>query len=107
MGANGNILGPDLSRISTKMSEVALASAIEKASFKIMDAAYREHSITKQEALHVAKYLSQENPKHRAMAVSLPLKAGGISAILLLAGLVLYYRSSRRITNPELKRRRK
>jgi mono/diheme cytochrome c family protein len=107
MGAEGNILGPDLSRVSSKMSEIALSSAIEKSSFKIMDAAYREHPVTKQEAMHVAKYLSQKNPEHRPMAVSIPLKAGMISAALLLGGLVFVYRSSRRITHPELQRRRK
>lgn len=107
MGAGGEILGPDLSRIHSKMGEVALASAIEKSGFKIMNAAYRRHPVTQQESMHLARYLSQESPAHTSMAVSMPLKVGTVGALVFLTGMIFFYRPSRGITHPELKRRRK
>ena len=50
-------LGPDLSGVFAKLGEAPLVSACEKANFKIMDAAYRDHAVTRQEALHLTKYL--------------------------------------------------
>ncbi len=55
----GGTLGPDLSSTAGKLGEVALISAIEKASYKVMEPHYRTHPVTAQEALHVAAYLAQ------------------------------------------------
>ncbi len=107
MGSGGEILGPDLFQIHSKMGEVALASAIEKSSFKIMNATYRLYPITKQEALHMARYLSQKDPVHTSMAVSMPLKVGVVSAVVLLASMMIFYRPSKGVTHPILKRRKK
>ncbi|MDK9699357.1 MAG: cytochrome c [bacterium] len=58
----GGLLGLDLSSTYKKMGRVGMQSAIEQASFKVMDATYRTHKITKQEAAHLTEYFSKITP---------------------------------------------
>lgn len=67
----GGSLGPDLTHVANKMSEVALASACEHTAYKIMKPTYKDHKISRQEALDLAKYLKGIND--RAITHSAPL----------------------------------
>jgi len=105
-GRGGN-LGPDLTGVFAKMGETPLVSAIEKASFKIMAPHYRWHPITRQEALHLTKYLSTVNPQAAPVASAsfLPVGAGG--ALAAFIGLALYFRGGRKGRETKLQRRTK
>ncbi len=54
----GGSLGFNLTTIKEKLAPVALQSAIENSSYKVMRAIYEKHPVTKEEALHLAEYLS-------------------------------------------------
>jgi mono/diheme cytochrome c family protein len=107
VGGEGGNLGPDLTGVFAKMGSTPLISAIEKASFKIMEPHYRRHPITKQEALHLAKFFSTLDPKmaRPSTAGFTPIGVGGAGA--LLAALVLYFRHARSGRDTQLQRRRK
>lgn len=85
-GAPG--LGPDLTTVFVRLGETPLVSACEKTSFKVMDAAYREHPVTRQEALHITRYLEEVaggRTEPQAPPVG-PIGAGaGIAALALIA----------------------
>jgi mono/diheme cytochrome c family protein len=103
---NGGLLGPDLTGIHAKMGETPLVSSIEKSAFKVMAAAYRTHPVTKQEAMHVAKFLgSLQNEPQATRAPVWPLGAAG--AGLFLVGLVALKRQHRSGQRMRLERRRK
>lgn len=103
-GQGGN-LGPDLTGAFAKMGETPLVSAIEKTSFKIMAPHYRWHPVTRQEALHLSKYLSTLNPQTAPVvsATFLPVGAGG--ALAAFIGLALYFRGGRKGRDTKLQRR--
>ncbi|MEI6084815.1 MAG: c-type cytochrome [Verrucomicrobiota bacterium] len=103
-GQGGN-LGPDLTGVFAKMGETPLVSAIEKTSFKIMAPHYRWHPVTRQEALHLSKYLSTLNPQvgPAATPTFLPVGAGG--ALAAFIGLALYFRGGRKGRDTKLQRR--
>lgn len=105
-GQGGN-LGPDLTAVYFKMGETPLVSAIEKAAFKVMEPHYRWRPVTRQEAVHLSKFLSTLDPKtvHAAAASFVPLGAGG--ALAALAGLIFYFRAQRHGRDTRLQRRRK
>ena len=54
----GGSLGPDLTPIKEKLTGVALQSAIENSSYKVMRSIYEKRKITTAESLHLAEYLS-------------------------------------------------
>lgn len=102
----GGTLGPDLAGVRLKMGEVALASAIEKSNFKVMEPAYRNHPVTKQESLDLARYLSTLDPS-AARAVEVPLLWwGGLGAVVLMAGLAIFQRNHSAPHPARLQRRR-
>lgn len=103
-GQGGN-LGPDLTGAFAKMGETPLVSAIEKTSFKIMAPHYRWHPVTRQEAMHITKYLATLDPKTAAktQAAFMPLGAGG--ALAAFIGLALYFRGGRKGRDTKLQRR--
>lgn len=105
-GQGGN-LGPDLTGSFAKFGETPLVSAIEKTGFKIMAPHYRWHPITRQEALHLTKYLSTlKTQAPPVAAVSfLPVGAGG--ALATFIGLALYFRAGRKGRDNKLQRREK
>lgn len=57
-GNEGGSLGLDLTKIKDKLTGIALQSAIEKASYKVMRPIYEKHVITSEEALHISEFLS-------------------------------------------------
>ena len=108
-GIGGN-LGVDLSGVFSRLGGMTpLVSAIEQASFKIMAPHYKRHPITKQEAMHLAKYLSTIDPNKPAPneASLLPVSCG--AAIFMLAGLIhsLRIQRKRRGRDTKLQRHRK
>lgn len=105
-GEGGN-LGPDLTSAFSRIGETPLISGIEKAGYKVMEPHYRWRPITKQEAVHIAKYLSTLDPKtaHAGRPAFAPLGAGGAMAAMI--GLVLYLRNGRKGRETRLQRRRK
>lgn len=105
-GEGGN-LGPDLTSAFNRIGETPLISGIEKAGYKIMEPHYRWRPITKQEAVHIAKYLSTLDPKtaHAGRPAFAHVGAGGAMAAMI--GLVLYLKSGRKGREMKLQRRRK
>lgn len=105
-GQGGN-LGPDLSGIFAKMGETPLISSIENASFKVMGPHYRTRPVTKQEAMHLARYFSALDPKSALAGAApfVPIGVGG--ALAMLAGLTFYYRNQRTGRDQKLQPRRK
>lgn len=70
----GGTLGPDLSDLASKMSGPALVSAVHNASFNVMRAAYRDHPITQQEAIHLAAWFeSRKGAAAVASSTRVPL----------------------------------
>jgi mono/diheme cytochrome c family protein len=93
-GTWGGGLGLDLHQVFPRMGETALISAIEKGQFKVMDAAYRKRPISRQEAIHLTKFLEEASKAKRAQDQG-PLMvmawAWGL-CLLSLAGVAFYYR---------------
>jgi hypothetical protein len=89
--------------------ETPLVSAIEQASFKVMAPHYKRHPITKQEAMHLAKYLASLDPAQVAPAQASFMPVGGGVALAVMAGLVFTLRRQRQSRGRDLKlqRRRK
>lgn len=87
LNGTGGTLGPDLTPVSAKIGEVALSSAIEKASFKVMEPHYRTRPVTPQEALHLSAYLSQATQYRTSADLSFHLiaivAAAGLSGIIV------------------------
>lgn len=108
-GAGGN-LGGDLTGIFAKMGgETPLVSAIEQASFKVMAPHYKRHPVTRQEAMHLAKYFSALDPKKAAPPKESFVSVGGGVALASMLCLVFYLRRQRerRGRDVKLQRRRK
>lgn len=105
-GQGGN-LGPDLTGSFAKMGELPLVSAIEQSNFKIMGPHYRSHPVTKQEAMHLTRYLSTlDGPSHPRLGFSFAAlgTGGGLAAF---AGLLLLFRKTGTARQGRLQRRRK
>jgi mono/diheme cytochrome c family protein len=103
----GGLLGPDLTRVHARMGDTPLVSAIEKASFKVMAPAYRAHPVTKQEALHLARYLGSLDPA-APVAVPPPTGTMGVAgAAAFLGGLAWLKRKKGFGKRPRMERRRK
>ena len=108
-GMGGN-LGPDLTGIFAKVGGMTpLISGIEQAGYKIMAPHYRRHPVTKQEAMHLAKYFSTLDPTQPVPAQASYVPVGGGVALALLVGLVFHFRSQRQSRGRDIKlqRRRK
>jgi len=106
-GGFGGNLGPNLNGVYTKMGDMALVSAIQKAAFKVMEPVYRNHPVTTQEAMHLAKYFSTLDPKAASAA---PFPYAPVGAGCALAGfvsMVVYYQRGRSGRERNIQRRRK
>lgn len=106
----GGNLGPSLNGIFEKTGgELPLVSAIEQAKFKIMEPHYVRHPVTKQEAMHLAKYFA--TLKAGVATDSLPTfsKAGAGAGAMLLIGMfgLLQFQRTVRGRDKRLQRRRK
>lgn len=106
-GGEGGNLGPALDGTFAKMGQTPLLSSIEKTGFKVMEPHYRRKPVTKQEAMHLVKYLSTLDPKQVPAAHASFAPVGAGIAVAALAGLVLHYRKGRAGRGQRLQRRRK
>ena len=104
-GAGGNLAVP-LDGVHAKLGETPLQSAIEKTSFKVMTAAYRNHPVTKQEAIHLTAYLGTLQPTTPAASTRLPL-AGAVGAAVLFVVLGFVYGGRRTSVRQQLLMRRR
>lgn len=104
-GRGGN-LGPDLTGVYQKLGEVPLASACEKANFKIMSAAYRDHPVTRQEALHLTKFLAAAGAAGAARPEPPVGAYGAAAAAAALGAIVIAYRGRSSGARRKLMRRR-
>jgi mono/diheme cytochrome c family protein len=107
-GVGGN-LGPDLTGIFAKVGgQTPLVSSIEQASFKVMAPHYRRHPVTKQEAMHLARYFSTLTPAQASLGHGSFVPAGGGIALAILIGMFFQLRSQRqnRGRDTKLQRRR-
>jgi cytochrome c553 len=105
-GEGGN-LGPDLTSAFSRIGETPLVSGIEKAGYKIMEPHYRWRPVTKQEAVHLTKYLSTLDPKTAPAGRPAFAHVGAGGALATMIGLVLYLRNGRKGRETRLQRRRK
>ena len=95
-GRGGN-LASDLTGSFAKMGEVPLGSAIEGVTFPLMKAAYADNAITKQEAIHLVKYLESAGKQTSPPARVAPLHAiGSVGAVIALVGLTQHFRKRNR-----------
>lgn len=88
----GGSLGPELTNIAAKLSGPPLVSAVHNASFNVMRAAYREHPITQQEAVHLAAWFETLKGAPAGQQESHVSWLGVLLGGLLFAGLALMVR---------------
>ncbi|MBX9880169.1 MAG: cytochrome c [Candidatus Obscuribacterales bacterium] len=101
----GGTLGPNLTNAFDKFGESALVSACEQTNFKIMKAAYKDHPVTRQEALHLTKYFGSIKGRE-VKNTDPPINAIGFGgALIYLAGLTLFYRRRKGDARDKLHRR--
>lgn len=81
---DGGTLGPNLSGVFARMGEVGLVSAMEKSAFKVMSPLYREHPVSRQEALHITRWISTIDGQTSASASS---RIDSAAAVVALCGL--------------------
>lgn len=105
-GGRGGTLGPDLTGVYAKLGETPLVSACEKTNFKIMSAAYRTHPVTKQEALHLTKYLAAVSAGPRAAPEPPVALTGAMAALVVFGALAFAYRGRAAGQRKTLTRRR-
>lgn len=106
----GGNLGLPLNGIFEKTGgELPLVSAIEQAKFKIMEPHYARHPVTKQEAMHLAKYFATLKAVPPADGTPLFATAGAGAGIVILAGMfgLLHIQRTTRKRDNRLQRRRK
>ncbi|MBX7244483.1 MAG: cytochrome c [Candidatus Sumerlaeaceae bacterium] len=102
----GASMGPDLTHVFKRMGQVPLESACEQTAFKVMNAAYRDHKVTKQEAMHLTAYLKavDENPP---VAAPDRIPLGAVVGVFAGLGGIGYVYGTRRTTaRSRLARRR-
>jgi cytochrome c553 len=109
-GGTGGNLGPALDPVFAKTGgELPLISAIEQSKFPLMEPHYERHRVTRQEAMHLAKYLSTLDPKQPPAGAPDFGVAGLGAAALLLAGMFITMKQQRHVRRHDtrLERRRK
>lgn len=90
-GSRGGSLGRDLTDAFVRLGETPLRSGIENAAYPVMAPHYRQHPITRQEAAHLVRYLATIDPAAPRAAAPNHLVFGGGGALIVFAGLFLYY----------------
>lgn len=85
----GGTLGPDLTQIADKMNEAGLVSACEHTAFKIMKPTYKDHKISRQEALDLAQYLKAIKEGQRVHNEP-PVVLYGFGLAVLVVGVIAF-----------------
>ncbi len=108
VGGDGGKLAPDLTSISDKMPEAALASACQNTSFRLMKPAYADHAVTRQEALHLSRFLTEAKgrPAGKNKKSVQALQYGGAFAGLIMLLIGLGYRNRNTGVRAKLSRRK-
>jgi len=83
-GGSGGGLGPDLLGVFTKTGATGLRSACEKSQFKVMSAAYRDHPVTAQEAMHLVAWFESIDAAPPSDAAAPALGAIGVLLALVV-----------------------
>lgn len=97
VNGHGGNLAADLTGSFAKLGEVPLGSTIEGVTFPLMQAAYADRPITKQETMHLVKYLETAPSQSPAGMKVPPLHAAGVvGAGVAVTGLMSYYRRRNR-----------
>jgi cytochrome c2 len=91
---DGGTLGPDLTGISARMGEVGLVSAMEKSPFKVMTPLYREHPVSRQEAMHITRWITTVDTQTGASVSRAVDSAAAVVALCGLGVLLLSLRKS-------------
>lgn len=99
------MLGPDLGGVYQKLGETPLQSAIEKANFRVMNAAYINNPVTKQEAIHLTAYFKSIQQRRANTAPVFLYGTVGAATCLVVLGLVVRNRAAD--TRKKLLRRRR
>ncbi|MCB9367308.1 MAG: c-type cytochrome [Calditrichaeota bacterium] len=95
-GAQGGTFGPDLTSLHTRLSKVAMISAIQQTQYKVMSGTYQNHPITAQEAVHLAEYLtSPESMPKSSAEKNVPVLGASLGVIGFLVVVGLYRKRSR------------
>lgn len=86
---DGGNLGPDLTGIVARLGRQGLMSATEKPAFKVMAPLYREHPLTRQEAVHLTRFFEEmdRGVVQRAAAPWLP----SLGLVVLGLGCVVWF----------------
>ncbi len=104
-GQGGN-MGPELTAISKRFPGKALVNGIEKAPYKVMKSAYKDHPITHQEALDLAAFLESTASVEAKSMRSSPFTIGAGIAIFVLGVIAFGYRNRKGSARVILKRRK-
>lgn len=100
--ARGGTLAADLTKAYSRLGEQAVIAAAETPGFPLMRAAYADHPVTRQEAVHLAAYLEEVDEaagdeRAAAGAAGVPIGWwGAAAAALFLGAMVLLYRGRNR-----------
>ncbi|MBK7874236.1 MAG: c-type cytochrome [Planctomycetes bacterium] len=98
---DGGTLGLDLTGVFGRMGEMGLVSALEKAPFQVMAPVYRDKPLTRQEAVHLTRWIQEMESKPAAARPDPVLPAALSVAALCLVAIVLGTRSSQRVSARE------
>lgn len=102
----GGTLGPDLTDIAKKMGEKPLLMACEQTGFKVMNATYKDHRVTKQEALHLTKFFMSTADKGTSSISHPPFLLYGVAgAVLMIFFIALAYQNRNSSARSKLSRR--
>ena len=99
-------MGPELTAISKRFPGKALVNGIEKAPYKVMKSAYKDHPITHQEALDLAAFLESTASVEAKSMRSSPFTIGAGIAIFVLGVIAFGYRNRKGSARVILKRRK-
>lgn len=102
-GSGGN-MGPDLTGIAAKMQASALVAACEHTPYKVMNAAYKEHAVTHEEALDLQAYLSSLNTHGKSKQSPVSLIAL-VFSLFVLGLIALAYRGKPKSARSKLTER--
>jgi mono/diheme cytochrome c family protein len=89
VGGLGGNLGPDLTAAHAKFGDMALASAIEKTSFRIMAPIYGTRPVTRQESVHLSAYLAKAAKEGGTSTPPAVGMIGGAIAGVIIAALAI------------------
>ena len=101
---SGGSIGTSLSNVMDKFTKRTLVSAIENSNWKIMRGVYKNHPVTKQEALHIVAYLDsvKDDPVNKSSTLFHVIGLVGCFVLFGIVGFV--YRN--RLTSVRRKIRR-